>query len=149
MRRVGYNTANAKELLSLKTTLEPLPKIREMLSDSRSALLREICEDMDLLEDVRELVTGAIREDAPFSVREGGMIADGFNAELDELREIVKGGKSYLSTLEQKEQEATGIKKLKIGYNRVFGYYYEVSNSFKELVPDTYIRKQTLTNCDR
>ena len=72
------------------------------------------------------------------------MIADGFNAELDELREIVKGGKSYLSTLEQKEQEATGIKKLKIGYNRVFGYYYEVSNSFKELVPDTYIRKQTL-----
>ena len=149
MTRVVYNTANAKELLSLKTTLEPLPKIREMLSDSRSALLREICEDMDLLEDVRELVTGAIREDAPFSVREGGMIADGFNAELDELREIVKGGKSYLSTLEQKEQEATGIKKLKIGYNRVFGYYYEVSNSFKELVPDTYIRKQTLTNCER
>lgn len=149
MTRVVYNTANAKELLSLKTTLEPLPKIREMLSDSRSALLREICEDMDLLEDVRELVTDAIREDAPFSVREGGMIADGFNAELDELREIVKGGKSYLSTLEQKEQEATGIKKLKIGYNRVFGYYYEVSNSFKELVPDTYIRKQTLTNCER
>ena len=149
MTRVVYNTANAKELLSLKTTLEPLPKIREMLSDSRSALLREICEDMDLLEDVRELVTGATREDAPFSVREGGMIADGFNAELDELREIVKGGKSYLSTLEQKEQEATGIKKLKIGYNRVFGYYYEVSNSFKELVPDTYIRKQTLTNCER
>lgn len=149
MTRVVYNTANAKELLSLKTTLEPLPKIREMLSDSRSALLREICDDMDLLEDVRELVTDAIREDAPFSVREGGMIADGFNAELDELREIVKGGKSYLSTLEQKEQEATGIKKLKIGYNRVFGYYYEVSNSFKELVPDTYIRKQTLTNCER
>ena len=104
MTRVVYNTANAKELLSLKTTLEPLPKIREMLSDSRSALLREICEDMDLLEDVRELVTDAICEDAPFSVREGGMIADGFNAELDELREIVKGGKSYLSTLEQKEQ---------------------------------------------
>ena len=149
MTRVVYNTANAKELLSLKTTLEPLPKIRQMLSDSRSALLREICEDMDLLEDVRELVTDAIREDAPFSVREGGMIADGFNAELDELREIVKGGKSYLSTLEQKEQEATSIKKLKIGYNRVFGYYYEVSNSFKELVPDTYIRKQTLTNCER
>ena len=77
------------------------------------------------------------------------MIQDNFNAELDELRAIVKGGKEYLSALEQKEQDATGIKKLKIGYNRVFGYYYEVSNSFKALVPDTYIRKQTLTNCER
>lgn len=149
MTRVVYNTANAKELLSLKTTLEPLPEIKKLLESCKSQLLRDVCRDLDLLEDVYRLVCDAIREDAPFSVREGGMIQSGFNAELDELREIVEGGKGYLSELERKEQEKTGIKKLKVGYNRVFGYYYEVSNSFKELVPDTYIRKQTLTNCER
>ena len=149
MTRVVYNTANAKELLSLKSTLQALPEIKEMLENAESALLRDIYRDMDLLTDIYTLVQDAISEDAPFSVREGGMINDNFNAELDELRAIVKGGKDFLSTLEQKEQEATGIKKLKIGYNRVFGYYYEVSNSFKALVPDTYIRKQTLTNCER
>lgn len=149
MTRVVYNTANAKELLSLKSTLQALPEIKEMLANAESALLRDIYRDMDLLTDIYTLVQDAISEDAPFSVREGGMINDNFNAELDELRAIVKGGKDFLSTLEQKEQEATGIKKLKIGYNRVFGYYYEVSNSFKALVPDTYIRKQTLTNCER
>lgn len=149
MTRVVYNTANAKELLSLKSTLQALPEIKAMLSNAESGLLRDIYNDMDLLEDIYTLVNDAISEDAPFSVREGGMINDNFNAELDELRAIVKGGKDFLSTLEQKEQEATGIKKLKIGYNRVFGYYYEVSNAFKALVPDTYIRKQTLTNCER
>lgn len=149
MTRVVYNTANAKELLSLKSTLQTLPAIKAELENAESALLRDIYRDMDLLEDIYTLVHDAISEDAPFSVREGGMIQDRFNAELDELRSIVKGGKDYLSTLEQKEQDATGIKKLKIGYNRVFGYYYEVSNSFKALVPDTYIRKQTLTNCER
>ncbi|MDO4154485.1 MAG: DNA mismatch repair protein MutS [Clostridia bacterium] len=149
MTRVVYNTANAKELLSLKSTLQTLPAIKAELENAESALLRDIYRDMDLLEDIYTLVNDAISEDAPFSVREGGMIQDHFNAELDELRSIVKGGKDYLSTLEQKEQDATGIKKLKIGYNRVFGYYYEVSNSFKALVPDTYIRKQTLTNCER
>ena len=149
MTRVVYNTANAKELLSLKSTLQTLPAIKAELENAESALLRDIYRDMDLLEDIYTLVHDAISEDAPFSVREGGMIQDNFNAELDELRAIVKGGKEYLSALEQKEQDATGIKKLKIGYNRVFGYYYEVSNSFKALVPDTYIRKQTLTNCER
>lgn len=149
MTRVVYNTANAKELLSLKSTLGALPAIKQQLSGANAALLRDIDRDMDLLEDVFTLVSDAIREDAPFSVREGGMIQDGFNAELDELRAIVKGGKDFLSELELKEQEATGIKKLKIGYNRVFGYYYEVSNAFKALVPDTYIRKQTLSNCER
>ena len=149
MTRVVYNTANAKELLSLKSTLQTLPAMKAELEAAESALLKDIFRDMDLLEDVYKLVRDAISEDAPFSVREGGMINDNFNAELDELRTIVKGGKEYLSALEQKEQEQTGIKKLKIGYNRVFGYYYEVSNSFKALVPDTYIRKQTLTNCER
>ena len=149
MTRVLYNTANAKELLSLKTTLAPLPEIKAILSDSKSALLKSVYNDIDLLEDVYSLVNSAISEDAPFSVREGGMINNGFNAELDELREIVKGGKSFLTDLETKEQENTGIKKLKIGYNRVFGYYFEVPNAFKEIVPETYIRKQTLTNCER
>lgn len=149
MTRVLYNTANAKELLSLKTTLAPLPAIKKILSSSNSALLKSIYNDIDLLEDVYSLVENAICEDAPFSVREGGMINDNFNAELDELRGIVKGGKSFLTDLETKEQEITGIKKLKIGYNRVFGYYFEVPNAFKEAVPETYIRKQTLSNCER
>lgn len=149
MTRVLYNTANAKELLSLKITLEPLPQIKELLKESKSALLKETYQGLDLLQDVRTLVEEAISEDAPFSVREGSMIKDGFNKELDELRKIVSGGKSFLTDLELKEQEETGIKKLKIGYNRVFGYYFEVPNAFKELVPDTYIRKQTLSNCER
>ncbi len=149
MTRVLYNTANAKELLSLKSTLAPLPKIKEILKDSKSLLLKDIYNDIDVLDDVYTLVSQSISEDAPFSVREGGMINDNFNAELDELRKIVSGGKSFLTDLETKEQEETGIKKLKIGYNRVFGYYFEVPNSFKEIVPDTYIRKQTLSNCER
>lgn len=149
MTRVLYNTANAKELLSLKITLAPLPQIKELLKESKSALLKETYQGLDLLQDVRTLVEEAISEDAPFSVREGSMIKDGFNKELDELRKIVSGGKSFLTDLELKEQEETGIKKLKIGYNRVFGYYFEVPNAFKELVPETYIRKQTLSNCER
>ena len=149
MTRVLYNTANAKELLSLKSTLEPLPKIKEILKDSKSLLLKDIYNDIDVLEDIYTLISQAISEDAPFSVREGGMINDNFNAELDELRKIVNGGKSFLTDLETKEQDETGIKKLKIGYNRVFGYYFEVPNAYKEIVPDTYIRKQTLSNCER
>lgn len=149
MTRVLYNTANAKELLSLKSTLSPLPRIKEMLSGCTSSMLKSVYDNIDLLEDVYNLVNDAISEDAPFSVREGGMIKDNFNAELDELRDIVNGGKTYLAELEKNEQEKTGIKKLKIGYNRVFGYFYEVPNAFKELVPDEYIRKQTLTNCER
>lgn len=149
MTRVLYNTANAKELLSLKTTLQPLPRIKELLSACKSAQLQELYEELDLLQDVYDLVNTAISEDAPFSVREGGMIKDDFNAELDELRKIVNGGKSVLTDLEKSEQEKTGIKKLKIGYNRVFGYYYEVPNAFKELIPEDYIRKQTLSNCER
>lgn len=149
MTRVLYNTANAKELLSLKSTLKPLPQMKALLAGCRSALLRELYGELDLLEDVYDLVGEAVSEDAPFSVREGGMIKNGFNAELDELRDIVSGGKSFLTQLEQSEREKTGIKKLKIGYNRVFGYFYEVPNSYKELVPEAYIRKQTLSNCER
>lgn len=149
MTRVLYNTANAKELLSLKTTLAPLPQIKKILESSNSILLKDVYNDIDLLEDVYNLVNDAISEDAPFSVREGGMIKDNFNAELDELRSIVSGGKGFLTELELREQNETGIKKLKVGYNRVFGYYFEVPNAFKEIVPENWIRKQTLSNCER
>ncbi|MDO4847703.1 MAG: DNA mismatch repair protein MutS [Clostridiaceae bacterium] len=149
MTRVLYNTANAKELLSLKTTLAPLPRIKELTGACKSALLKEIHGDIDLLEDVYNLVDESIDENAPFSVREGGMIKSGFNAELDELRNIVHGGRDFLNELELKEQESTGIKKLKIKYNKVFGYFIEVPNAYKEIVPENYIRKQTLVNCER
>ncbi len=149
MTRVVYNTANAKELLSLKSTLENLPEIKSNLSNTNSKLLKYIFDELDVLNDVYSLISVSVNEDAPFSVREGGMIKDGFNKELDELREIVSGGKNVLARLEAEEQEKTGIKKLRIGYNKVFGYYFEVLNSYKELVPDTYIRKQTLSNCER
>ncbi len=147
--RIAYSTANARELKGLSSTLNRLPAIKEHLSSCRSSLLCEICGDILPLDDLAELIDSAIVDEPPFSVREGGMIADGFNEELDSLRDIVANGKGYIADIQMREQDRTGIKKLKIGYNRVFGYYIEVSNSYKELVPDDYIRKQTLTNCER
>ena len=147
--RVVYETANAKELNSLKQTLEQLPLVRAALSKMKSTYLKQLCSCVDLLEDVYELIDAAIDPEAPFSVREGGMIRDGFNEELDSLRYIEKNGKQYITDIETAEKEKTGIPKLRIGYNRVFGYYIEVTNSYKALVPDTYIRKQTLANCER
>ncbi len=149
MARIVYETANAKELRSLSATVRMLPEIKNVLSSFGSALLGDVYNDIDLLEDVLALIDNSICEDPPFSVREGGMIKDGFNAELDSLRDIVVNGKGYIAKVQTDEQERTGIKKLKIGYNRVFGYYIEVPNSFKELVPEEYIRKQTLANCER
>ncbi len=149
MTRVVYNTANAKELLSLLSTLQKLPEIKSLISNCDCSLLKSVYSELDVLEDVCNLIDISISEDAPFSVREGGMIKDGFNKELDELRSIVNGGRSVLTKLETEEQEKTGIKKLRIGYNKVFGYFFEVLNSYKELVPEHYIRKQTLTNCER
>ena len=147
--RIAYSTANARELKGLSSTLCRLPAIKDLLSNCRCSLLGELFSEIHPLEDLSSLIDGAIVEEPPFSVREGGMIKDGFNAELDSLRDIVNNGKGYIADIQLREQERTGIKKLKIGYNRVFGYYIEVSNSFKELVPDDYIRKQTLTNCER
>ncbi len=147
--RIAYATANARELKGLSSTLNRLPAIKEYLSGSHSSLLSELCGDIYPLDELAETIDSAIVEDPPFSVREGGMIKDGFNTELDDLRDIVANGKGYIADIQLREQERTGIKKLKIGYNRVFGYYIEVSNSYKEMVPDDYIRKQTLTNCER
>ena len=147
--RVVYGSANAKELRSLYATATALPVIKEMLGEFRSSMLKDTCERLDTLDEIKELIEASIVEDPPFSVREGNMIRDGYCQELDELRTIVNGGKDFLSKIEIEEQEKTGIKKLKIGYNRVFGYYIEVLNSFKEYVPEHYIRKQTLSNCER
>ena len=147
--RISYGTANAKELRALSAAIDRLPEVKANISGCRSALLTEIRTSIDTLEDISSLINTAIVDEPPFTVREGGMVRDGFNAELDELRAIVNDGKGFLANIQQREQDRTGIKKLKIGYNRVFGYYIEVSNSFKELVPEDYIRKQTLANCER
>lgn len=149
MTRIVYGSANAKELRTLKLTIDKLADIKASLSDVKTRMLGEVYNDIDLLADVNSLIESSITDDPPLTVREGGMIRRGYNAELDSLHDIVENGKGYLTAVEQAEQEKTGIKKLKIGYNRVFGYYIEVSNSFKELVPETYIRKQTLANCER
>ena len=149
LTRVVYGTANAKELKALSQTLSKIPALKTLLADSRSKMLSGIHSQLDTLEDICELIDSAICEEPPFTVREGKMIREGFNEELDSLRKIVSGGKEFLSEIEEREQAATGIKKLKIGYNRVFGYYIEILNSYKELVPETYIRKQTLANCER
>ena len=149
MTRVVYGSANAKELRTLSRTIEQLSTIKANLSSVKSKMLSGIFDDIDLLEDVYDLINSSICDDPPLTVRDGGMIRDGYNEELDTLRDIVNNGKGYLSAVEQQEQEKTGIKKLKIGYNRVFGYYIEVTNSFKDLVPEHYIRKQTLANAER
>jgi DNA mismatch repair protein MutS len=149
MARIIYETANAKELRSLLTAINLLPSIKSGISDCKSSLLSELYGSIDLLDDVGKLIDESIDEDPPFTVREGGMIKNGFNEELDSLRDIMNNGKGYIAAIQQTEQEKTGIKKLKIGYNRVFGYYIEVPNAFKELVPEEYIRKQTLANCER
>ncbi len=147
--RVVFETANCKDLNAIKQTIETLPEIKTLLADSQCAMLKAQFNSLDNLEDVFKLIDGAIKAEAPFSVREGDMINDGYNAELDELRNIQKNAKQYLAKIEQDEREKTGIPKLKIGYNKVFGYYIEISNAFKHLAPEEYIRKQTLSNCER
>ena len=149
MTRVMFETANAKDINSLKSTIEKLPRLKECLSQCSCQLLNAQFNALDLLSDIYELIDAAIDEEAPFSIREGGIIKAGFNDELDSLRDIQNGGKGFIAEIEAREKELTGIPKLKISYNRVFGYYIEVTNSYKDLVPDTYIRKQTLANCER
>ncbi len=149
MARVLYGTVNAKEIRSLGLAAGKLPEIKDLLKNVKSEKLKGIYENTDLLEDIAELVLNAIVDDPPFSVREGGMIKEGYNEELDALRSIERDSVGFINEVAVREQERTGIKKLKIGYNRVFGYYIEVPNSFKEEVPAEYIRKQTLSNCER
>ncbi len=149
MTRVMYESANGKDLNAMRQTMEQLPLLKAQLSSCKSPYLRRLYQGLDLLEDLRELIENAIDPEAPFSVREGGIIRDGFHEELDALRDIERNGKQYIAAMEAEEKEKTQIPKLRIGYNRVFGYYIEVTNSYKSLVPETYIRKQTLANCER
>ena len=149
MSRIAYSTANAKELRSLSETIKLLPEIKGALENTSSAMLKNIYENIDLLTDVRELVEASIVDEPPFSLREGGIIRRGFNSEIDELADIVNGGTNILAEIEAREKERTGIPKLRVSYNKVFGYFIEVTNSYLDLVPEDYIRKQTLTNCER
>lgn len=149
LTRVVYGTANAKELKALQFTIARLPQIKESLSGVSCANLSEISENIDLLEDIGDLIGRAIVDEPPFSVREGKMIRDAYNEELDVLNSIMTNGAGVIASIEAEQRELTGIPKLKVGYNRVFGYYIEVTNSYKEMVPEGYIRKQTLTNCER
>lgn len=146
---IVYGTAKGRELRSLASALEKIPKLKELLKDCKSGLLRQIYSDIDTLEDVFDLIDNAIVEEPPFTVREGGIIKPGFNEELDNLCNDMNDSTGLLSQIETEQRKLTGIPKLKIGYNKVFGYYIEVTNSYKDMVPDTYVRKQTLTNCER
>ena len=147
--RISYGTANPRDLTAFRTSLEMLPPIRLILQDMECSLLKEICEDLDPLEDLCSLITDAIREDPPIAMKEGNIIRDGYSEEVDNLRRAKSDGKDWLAKLENEEREKTGIKNLRIKYNKVFGYYLEVTNSYKDMVPDYYTRKQTLANAER
>ena len=147
--RISYQTANPRDMVSFSGSLAMLPHIRLLLKEFESPLLKEIYEDMDALEDVTDLIHRAIIEEPPLSMRDGGIIKEGYHEDVDNYRESKSNGKKWLSDLEARERERTGIKTLRIKFNRVFGYSLEVTNSFKDLVPEEYVRKQTLTNAER
>ena len=147
--KITYQSANPRDLIAFQTSLAMLPHIKCILSDMQTPLLKELYEELDTLEDLCKLVSDSIREDPPIAMKEGGIIKDGYNAEVDKLRNAKSDGKDWLAKLETDEREKTGIKNLRIKYNKVFGYYLEVTNSFKDMVPDYYTRKQTLTNAER
>ena len=147
--RITYGSANPRDLTAFSSSLEMLPAIHYILEDMKSDLLCEICKEMDTLEDLCSLVKSAIAEEPPLAMKEGNIIRDGYSEEVDTLRRAKSDGKTWLAKLEEQEREKTGIKNLKIKYNKVFGYYLEVTNSYKELVPEYYTRKQTLANSER
>lgn len=149
MTRIVYGSANGRELRSLAAALQKLPQLSELVADCSAKYLKKVYKEIDLLEDIYNLIDSAIVEEPPFSVREGGMIKKGYNSELDLLLTDMNDSKGILARIEAEQREKTGIPKLRVGYNKVFGYYIEVTNSYKDLVPETYIRKQTLTNCER
>ena len=147
--KITYQSANPRDLITFQSSLSMLPSVKYILKDMESDLLREIYEELDPLEELCDLVGRAIQEEPPLAMKEGGIIKDGYNDEVDRLRKAKSEGKNWLADLETREREKTGIKNLRIRYNKVFGYYLEVTNSFKELVPDYYTRKQTLANAER
>lgn len=147
--RISYKTANPRDLIAFKNSLAMLPHIKKILGEFGADLLREVDSGMDTLEELTALIEHAIVDDPPISVRDGGIIKDGYSEEADRLRHAKTEGKDWLAALEAEEREKTGIKNLKIKFNKVFGYYFEVTNSFKDQVPDYFVRRQTLTNAER
>lgn len=147
--RISYQSANPRDMVAFASSLEMIPYIKQILNDFQSPLLAKINEDMDALMDVTDLIKRAICDEPPIAQKDGGIIREGFHEDVDKFRRSRTDGKKWLSELEARERERTGIKNLKIKFNRVFGYSLEVTNSFKELVPDTYVRKQTLSNAER
>jgi len=149
MTKITYGTAGARELRAVAQTLSVLPEIKKMLDPLESEELSSIFNDIDELTDIYSLIDDAIVESPPFQVKEGGIIKRGFNSDVDELRSIMENASDFIKKIEADEREKTGIKNLRIGNNRVFGYYIEVTKSYQDLVPEEYIRKQTLANCER
>ena len=149
MARITYKTANPRDLIAFRGSLEMLPHVRTVLSDFHSKELVGCHDEIDGLEDIYQLILSSIDDEAPLTIREGGMIRDGFDENVDMLRAAKRDGKQWLAKLEEEDRERTGIKGLKIKYNKVFGYYFEVTNSYKDLVPEDYVRKQTLANAER
>ncbi len=147
--KVSYRTANPRDFLALHTSLSMLPHIKTVLGDASSKALLDITQQIDSLQDICELIGSSIKEEPPLSIREGGMIKDGFDEDIDRLRHARTDGKMWLAQLEEADRERTGIKNLRIKYNKVFGYYFEVTNSYRDLVPEDYMRKQTLANAER
>ncbi len=147
--RISYQTANARDLIAFKNSLKMLPHIRLLLKELHAPLLGELFEELDPLEDLTDLIERSIVDDPPLTLRDGGLIKEGFHEEADKLKKAKTEGKTWLAELEAKEREQTGIKNLRIKYNKVFGYYLEVTNSFLSMVPDHYVRKQTLTGSER
>lgn len=147
--KIAYGSVNARDMISLKTSLMQLPALKELMKDRSSDLLKELYDELDVLEDVAKLIEDAIVDDPPVSVKEGGIIKSTYDEEVNKLRTASTEGKNWVIAIESKEREATGIKNLKVGYNKVFGYYLEVSKSFVNMVPDRFIRKQTLSTGER
>ena len=147
--RISYKSANPRDLLAFRNSLGMVPHIKNLLAEFTGANLKQVYEEMDTLADLHQLIVGAIEEEAPILVREGGIIKEGYHEEADRLRHAKTEGKAWLAELEERERNATGIKNLRIKFNKVFGYYFEVTNSFKDMVPDYFIRKQTLANAER
>ena len=147
--KISYGSANGRDLISLKSSAKQLPEIKKILSQTKSSMLAEIYSELDTLDDIYELIDKTIVDDPPISVKEGGLIKLGYDEEIDKLKTATTDGKNWIIQLEADEREKTGIKGLKVGFNKVFGYYIEVTKSNISLVPDRYIRKQTLTNGER
>ncbi len=147
--RISYRSANPRDLIAFKTSIQYLPYIKDILGQFSKGILHQLYEDLDILEDLHVLVENAINDDPPIQIKEGGIIKDRYDDEVDRLKLAKTDGKTWLAELEEREREKTGIKNLRVKYNKVFGYYIEVTNSYKSMVPDSYIRRQTLTNAER